>query len=240
MLMVNKFSLLTVLFLGLFHVGLKAVPNQERLEIEKTYLKGKGKLDNIHVFYADEDKAFYIEDDGEIFKVENYCVDKELRNLTFNKLSFLLGRKKIIESEGNRYVISIISTDILGSFDSLKIHNINEEESKDIKAIMKPNAYLEIIKTGEGEYKIKLQQLLLGGGAGGAVLGCWLGKIVATAVCQTGIVLVGVAVSAVATPVAGSVVVATLESTLAPTIETISTTAAFVGGMSLMVATGPA
>lgn len=94
--------------------------------------------------------------------------------------------------------------------------------------------------SGNGEFSIQSHNRLNGGGAGGATVGCWVGRFVAQAI-GYGVVAPIIALPALAAgPVAYGVAVAGAAGTIAPIVESASTATAIAGGMIGAVITGPA
>ena len=105
---------------------------------------------------------------------------------------------------------------------------------KKLAELLLAGSYLVLKPISEDQYKIELQGRIAGGGAGGAIVGAWGGKFLASFVCH-GLIFV---VSACTGP-AAPVTFAALETTLGATIEAVTTTAAVAGGIAGAVATGP-
>ena len=102
------------------------------------------------------------------------------------------------------------------------LQNISESDLKEILE----SGYFTIDRDDNGNFHIEANSRLEGGGPILGIAAAWLTKFTITTACQGGILLVGAAVSVVATPIAGAAVVAGLESTITPIVETASTAAA--------------
>lgn len=121
----------------------------------------------------------------------------------------------------------------------LQLEFVREATKEEIKELMSQHtSYIKITQTDDGQWVLHLKHRMLGGGYFGAMAGAWVGKFVASAVCHGGIMIVGGVVSVFATPVAGALVIASLETTFAAPIEAITTTAALAAGIAGGVATG--
>jgi hypothetical protein len=103
----------------------------------------------------------------------------------------------------------------------------------DLKAFLQ-SGYLSINQMSNGEYSIKANGRLIGGGALGASIGAFLGKAAVYVVGHGAIQLV-----AICTGPAYPVTVLALEGCFAVPIEAASMAGAIAGGIALGVATGP-
>lgn len=226
-----------IIFLALF--GFTSV---SAWDIEKTFVNMDPALDGATISH--ENGLFFIEIDGEKKEIQKYSIDKEVRNLSTEQLKYILGKKKIIEFEGNQYVISTLThkefeQDLVEGQFCYLLDALSDEDKKNMKQILSPSGKLYVKQLGDNEYSIRFKHLLPGGAVGGWVIGAWAGKIISSAVCHGSIYLVSAAVSAVATPAVGTIVYASLETTLAPSIEAFTTAAALAGGIAGGVASGP-
>lgn len=98
--------------------------------------------------------------------------------------------------------------------------------------------YIVVNQMSDGEYVLRANIRLLGGGLFGASAGAWVGKFVVYGVCHGAIGLVAFGATCVGGPVAGYAVAGGLESTFGTAIEILSTTAALACGIAGGVATG--
>ena len=211
-------------------------------DIEIEYVHMDEEIEGAHLSHSGN--SFFIERDGNKNEVQNCFIDESLRNLSTAKLMFLLGKSKLFEFEEKKYIISSISPreyeqDLTDGQFSYLIDILSDTDKASMSKMLSPFGRIYVKQLVYGEYSLHLKLLLPGGGVGGAIAGAWFGKFVASAVCHGSIYLVGAAVSAVATPATGAIVIMSLETTLGPTIETITTTAALAAGISAAAATGP-
>jgi hypothetical protein len=94
--------------------------------------------------------------------------------------------------------------------------------------------YFSISKMNDGEFSLKAKGRVIGGGAGGAVVGAYIGKAVIYVAGHGAILLAG-ALTGPAAPVT----ILTLESWFAAPIAVASMAGGIAGGMIGAVATGP-
>jgi len=109
-------------------------------------------------------------------------------------------------------------------------------EKRTVNDIIKYSMHgkFRVTKVGDGDYRVSSIVGLRGGGAGGATVGFWAGKFIASFVGHGAIHLV-----AACTGPAYPVTVLALESTVGPMVETASTAVAVGAGILGGVATGP-
>jgi len=105
---------------------------------------------------------------------------------------------------------------------------------KQLAATLATGSYLAINKmNGSNDYSLKLHGRLKGGGAGGAQVGMWVGKLGTYVIGYGAIGLVST------TPLVGPGLSQGLIITLAPTIEATSNAMAIAGDILGGIATGP-
>lgn len=102
------------------------------------------------------------------------------------------------------------------------------------------HGHLAINKTDSGEFTIRANDHLKGGGALGATIGCWTGRFVTQAIGYSIVAPIIALPALVGGPVAYGIAVAGAAGTIAPIVESASTAAAIAGGMIGAVVTGPA
>ena len=230
-----KNNLFTLLFMASFlFSGLNSA-----VEVNSSSVFIPTSLNGVRLLH--DENGFAIEKNGDVFPVKTECMDKELVNLSDEELDFLLGLKAKIEIDGEEQIITRISPELTRKLmaESQKVVPLSPEDSEKIISQLPASSYIKVFQYSDGEYGLHLKTRLPGGGLFGASAGCWIGKFVASAVCHTAIFVVGGAVSLVATPAVGAIVIASLETTLAAPIEVVTTAAAVAGGITLAVATGP-
>ncbi|MFH1644493.1 MAG: hypothetical protein ABIA74_04950 [bacterium] len=238
--MLKKYLLLVPFFLTF---GLRS----NEMEIPSKYLRTKN-LKNVKLFHNGND--FIVEEEsGKRVNVERAFVDKEVREISDLQLSYLLGINKRFVIDDKEYVLSVreISLEDLAEIKSAqnipitKLGDLSKEEVAEIKVLFSPYSLLELSKTEQGEYIIHCKQLLNGGGAGGAAVGCWIGKLVVYGVGHGFIVVSSVAAGiATANPATTAAAFMQMEAALGAEIEAASQVGAMVGGILGGVATGPA
>jgi len=238
--MIKKYAIAMVL--GLSLLGGTITPK----EISKPFVLDTRIVQDKKIHHIN--KNFFIEQDGDFgesrfTEVENAFIDKELRNLNSLQLDLLLGSKKLVRT---RHFTAIFERDLSNSVpDIIDTENVTpiemtEQEQDDaLRQLNSPDSYLELKELSDGQYAIKLHHRLVGGGFWGAAAGAWVGKWVTSFVLHGSIGVASAVISVFATPVAGTAFFLATESTLGATIESISTTAAFVVGLAGGVATGP-
>ena len=209
------------------------------VEISPANLFVPSSLRGIRLFF--NEKNFVVAKDGSFFTVKSECLDKELTDMSYEKLDFLLGLKAKIKLNGQELLFTRISPEETARFiiKNQNLIKIDQDFSAKINFQLPGSSYIYVFQFSDGEYGLHLKKRLPGGGVWGAVGGAWVGKFVASAACHTAIFAVGGVVSLVATPAAGAIVVASLESTLAVPIEATTTAVAMAAGIAGGVVTGP-
>jgi hypothetical protein len=107
------------------------------------------------------------------------------------------------------------------------------------KALTAGKSYLALSQLSDGDYSVRLNNRLEGGGLLGTSVGCFLGKAIVSVVGHGAIALVSAGVSLVATPAAGYITATALESVFGPAIESLSMVGAVSGGIVVGACTGP-
>lgn len=197
------------------------------------------KLGDIELYH--DECGFHVVKDNVKHDVQNAFLDPELRNISSERLDYFLGITTRVQLRGKTYILTRISDRECRNLirQSESVSELTDDEFYDLQAQLTPGSYLSVSQLSDGEYKIQLKPRILGGGLWGATMGCWIGKFVASAICHGAIFVVSAAVSVVATPAAGYILGASLESTLGASIEAFTTAGAIAGGITLAVATGP-
>ncbi len=224
------------LFMLLFMVSFLFSGLSSTVEINSSSLFIPTSLNGVRLLH--DENGFAIEKDGNVFPVKTECMDKELVNVSDEELDFLLGLKAKIEINGEEHILTRVSPALTLKLvaESQEGIPLSPEDSEKIISQLPASSYIKVFQFNDGEYGL---HLLPGGGIWGAVGGAWVGKFVASAVCHTGIFIVGGVVSLVATPAVGAIVIASLETTLAAPIEATTTAVALAAGIAGGVATGP-
>lgn len=193
---------------------------------------------DVRIFHTKN--GFSILENGKIRSVRSEHIDKELRDLTNKELDLLLGNKAIVTVEGKKMeftrVPEVFAKRVISHNES---EAVNISIADDILSQLPSQNHIKVIKYENGDFGLKFKVNMAGGGVWGAIGGAWLGKTVASIVCHGAIAIVGIAVSAVATPMVGWAVVTGLEGSLGVTIEATTTAAAVAGGITGAVITGP-
>ena len=115
-------------------------------------------------------------------------------------------------------------------FTDARVRNASREE---LHSFLK-NGYLVINRTNTGEFTLRANERLVGGGVIGAAIGAFLGKAAVSVVGHGTILIIG----ALTGPAAPVTIIA-LESVFGAAIESASMAGAVAGGVALGVATGP-
>lgn len=212
----------------------------DTIQIDKSNFLAPHRLGKIELFHDDEE-GFSVVRKNKTYAVQNCFVDKELRGISTEKLEHLLGISREIIIDGQKLTFTKISSEEYkkSAEDDLIPMVLSEDESAEIMALLSTTCYLRISQMSDGEYSIRLETRLLGGGFGGAWLGAFLGKAIVYTVGHGSIALISLAVSTVGTPAAGYLVGTALTGCFAPMIEVASNAGAMALGTTLMVATGP-
>lgn len=194
---------------------------------------------NVKLFH--DGKDFIIEKDGEFLPVSNDCIDKELRNLSKEKLEFILGLRVKIEIDGKELLLVKISPKLTKKLilESEEFVQFNLEDSEKIVSQLPASRYIQIFQFSNGEYGLHLKTRLVGGGAWGAIIGVVTGKFIVHAVGGVVAGAAGLGATLIAGPVAGWAVAAGTWGVIAPTVEATSTAVALATGIAGAVATGP-
>lgn len=226
---------------SLLILSLLSTVSLKPVRIKESNFFAPSKLGKIKV-YHDED-GFSIKKDGQVYRVQNCFVDKEIRNLKTDQLDYFFGNKRKVEINGQDVEFLRISQEQfekLNRISAAERIELTKAEQMDLaKSLNFSSGYLVINQMSDGEYSIKAQFRLLGGGGFGAAAGAWIGKFVVSGVCHGAIGIVALGATAIGGPVAGYAVGGALETTFGTAIESISTAAALAGGIAGGVATGP-
>ena len=237
--MIRKYFLLATLFLS-------CNLSSQKLEITSKYLHSKD-VENVKLFHKNNEFIVQ-EENGDKVTVQRCFIDKEVRGISSSQLSFMLGMNKHIEIDDKPYIFYIkeLTSDNqeeikkLNNIQRLDFSTLSDEDSAAALELFSPFSRLSLSKNSEDEYIIHFGSLLKGGGAGGAVVGCWLGKLVVYTVGHGFIVVSSVAVGvATANPGATALAFVQMEAALGAEIEAASQVCAMAGGILGGVATGP-
>ena len=210
----------------------------EIVELNKSEAFVPAELGDVSVVH-DED-GFKVVKNGVSHKVQNCFLDKELRGISNKQLHAFLGRTKHVMIDGQMVEFTRVSQEaLIAAMEKVEVAGAIALGSDAQEALQTPGGYVVVSQMSDGEYSLHAGIRVLGGGFWGGVAGAWVGKFVASTVLHGGIVLVGAAVSCVGTPIAGAVVVASLEGTLGTAIEATTTAVAVAASIAGAVATGP-
>jgi hypothetical protein len=211
---------------SLLVLGLLSTASLKPARIKESNFFAPSKLGKIKV-YHDED-GFSVKKDGQTHRVQNCFVDKEIRNLKTDQLDYFFGNKRKVEINGQEVEFVRISQEQFEKFNRIsgaETIELDEAEQQDLlKALNPSTGYLVINQMSDGEYSIKAQSRLLGGGGIGALVGYWGTK----AVGYGGIMLINI----VTTGPVGIAIGIQECIAAAPTIETVAVAAEMVGLLS--------
>jgi len=194
----KSFSLLKIplLICAIFITSLTA----KSIEVEKNNLFVPSRLGEIKLFH--DENGFYILKNDEIHDIQNCFVDKELRNISNNKLAKFLGQG---DSEIQRLSPEEFENLDINSEEMIEITGAEKEEILALVSESSPKAYIAINQMDTGEYSLRLKARVLGGGVGLCWVAYLAGKGAVYGVSWTIDAAVVVGVTAVAGPVAGAV-----------------------------------
>ncbi len=211
------------------------------LELSGSEVFIPSKLGPIRVFH--DESGFKIMKDGDLNVVQNCFVDKEVRNLSDEELSYFLGTIKDVEINGEKQTLVKISEkdfeDVLKDIDTSVAIQLSDEESSELISQLASSSYLVINEMSDGEYCIHAKTRVLGGGAFGWIAGAMAGKVVVHAIGGIVAGAAGVGGTIVGGPIGGWAAAAGTWGLIAPTIEATSTAVALAAGIAAGVATGP-
>lgn len=190
------------------------------------------KLGSIKVLHNND--GFKIIKDKKVHDVQNCFVDKEIRNLSNEQLSYFLGIIKDVEVNGQLHKLIKVPAESIIDNNEVILNELNNKEASKLAALLATTAYLSISKMNDGEYSIHAKTRLLGGGVGGAWLGSTLGYGAVTFVGYGSIHLIALCTGPAYVPVA-----ATLTKMFSIPIHAAASAAGVAGGVAAGVATGP-
>jgi len=215
----KKLLLLSLLSSSLFSMQLSTVENNQK--IAKIYVKNNQIIDKIDIGSSIElDKVSYADNKNKMYiEPLSVRVPKRLGNLDLyhSKKGFY------VREDDKKHTIKKYYTDPV-------VRNMTKTELKSFLTA----GYLSINQMNDGEYSLKANGRLVGGGALGASIGAFLGKAAVYVVGHGAIQIV-----AILTGPAYPVTVLALEGCFAVPIEAASMAGAIAGGIALGVATGP-
>ncbi|MFH1832530.1 MAG: hypothetical protein ABH827_07095 [bacterium] len=197
------------------------------VQIDKNNLFVPNTLGKIKVLH--DKKGFSIKKDGEIHRVRNCFVDKEIRNLSSKELMQFLGNLKVVEIHGQKVEFEKITKKQFKKTTTAETSQKVEFDEKEAEQLLKAlsrshSGYISVNRMSDGEYSLKAQIRVLGGGALGAMIGYWGTKIVA----YGGIMVINI----VTTGPVGIVIGFHECIAAAPTIEGVAFAAEMIGLLS--------
>lgn len=139
-------------------------------------------LDNgIHLFHTRKN-SFFIVENGRCIKINDEHIDKELRNISSEKLDFILGNKFIIDFNNEKMEFTRIPFDVEhdladSCWEKVKV---DPEALKYITAQIPSKGFIKIIRYEDGNYGLRLHVRFNGGGFFGCALGHVGGRVVAS------------------------------------------------------------
>ena len=211
----------------------------DTIKIANSNFVASSRLGKIELFHDDDD-GFFIVKDGIRHEVQNYFVDKEIRNISNEKLGYILGTIRDVMIGGQKCTFTRISFEEFQNLirDDQVVDNhvtieLDKEVSSEIISQITSGAYLVVKQMNDGEYTIHLMDRLLGGGVCGLIVGACAGKFITYFVCHGTILIIGAC-----TGPAAPVTIVALEVTFLPTIEAASTVVALACGIIGGVITG--
>ena len=183
-------------------------------------------------------------------------IDTEKQLLAFEQIELNTQTFELIESQNIPVLIAAENiTESLILYDKNAFHVIQNDTLhkvqecfvdpllKDVSSVQLvkflENGCISVNKTEDGSFTLSAGIRGCGGGATGAVVGFWIGKVATHGIALGISVGVGTVVGMVATPATGGFVTAWLSNTLAAPVELLSNKVGWATGMMLMVATGP-
>lgn len=211
------------------------------IELSSKEVSVPESLGNIKVLHDND--GFSVVKGSEVYKVENYNVDKSVRDISTKDLCYLLGRIRDVEINGEMQTFTRVShqefKDAIKDQEKIELSKFEKEEATEIISQLESSTYVTVKQNFDGEYIINSRVRLAGGGLFGGSFGAWMGKIGTHLVFQAGILIVVGVVSVVGTPAAGYAVGVALEKSTFVAAEILSTQMALAGGIAGAVITGP-
>lgn len=226
---------------SLLLVALLVAGSLNAVHIERTNLFVPSKIGKIKV-YHDED-GFSVKKEGQIHRVQNCFVDKEIRNLSSKQLMQFLGKIKIVEIDGQKVEFERITEKqfkTIAKAESSEKIDLDVKESEQLFSELNSSSsgYISVNQMSDGEYCLRANIRVSGGGGVGAVTGFWLGKAATHGALQVVAWGVGGLVG-IFCPPAGLIVTGTIIGTLAVPVEAASNIVGLAAGIALGAATGP-
>ncbi|MBU4269303.1 hypothetical protein KJ644_02970 [Candidatus Dependentiae bacterium] len=194
------------------------------VQIDKKNLFVPNTLGKIKVLH--DKKGFSIKKDGEIHRVRNCFVDKEIRNLSSKELMQFLGNLKVVEINGQKVEFEKITKKqfkkMATTETSQKIEFDKKEAEQLFKALSRSHSgYISVTQMSDGEYSLKSHIRVSGGGPFGALVAYWGTKVVAYG---------GIMVANIVTTGPAGIVFGIQECVAAaPTIEGVAVAAEMIG-----------
>ncbi len=119
--------------------------------------------------------------------------------------------------------------------EKIEMVELSEEEYEPLLS----KGYVTVGQNSEGEYTLKSNMRLLGGGCFGAWAGCWFGKIAAVGASQLLILCVSAPCVFIGGPAMAGLVHKTLTIATAPAVAATSTAIGLAAGIAGATMTGP-
>jgi hypothetical protein len=208
------------------------------------------RLGKISLLHGDE-RGFVVLKGNEEFQVKPECMDRELRDLLNEDLALLLGLMSKVVINGQELTLVKMSPELTSklvaesknqTYSSTESNNqtcLRREDAEAIFAQLPVGSYIKVFQYSDGEYGLHLEQRWLGGGAGGAACGFYIGVFIANAIGGTISGIAGLGATIVGGPVLGAAVTAGVWGCIAPTVNGAAMVMGAAGGITLAVATGP-
>lgn len=210
--MIKKFLLLLT-----FASSLSA----DTVTLQKNEFNASNKLGDIGLIHRD--KTFFVIKDDEEIEVQNAFVEKSVRNLPTEHVEKFLGRHiALVHFKGD-----------ITNFDSEAIE-ITKEEAESLLA----RGYFVVGQTTDGDYTIKSQVRVLGGGPLFGFLAYWITKTICYGTAAAGAGAAIVATGGIAGPISGALIAGGANAGLGVTMVAGGIGAAAGGTAAAATATG--
>lgn len=195
----------------------------ETITFEKGEFSASYKLGNIGLIH--NEAGYHVTKEDKVIDIQPAFIEKQFRNMSTGQLEKFLGRNiKIVTPEE----FEVLSEDI-------DMVELSEEEYEPLLS----KGYLIVGQNSEGEYTLKSNMRLLGGGCFGAWAACWFGKIAAVGASQLLIFCVSAPCVFIGGPAMVGIVHKTLTIATAPAVVATSTDIDLAADIAGAILTGP-
>lgn len=153
---------------------------QDTIELSREEFFAPSSLGEINVLHHDNG-SFTIIKDNVIHPVQSYDVDNIVRSISNEKLSYFLGRIRDVTINACTHTFVKVTPEefkkITNSIEQISTYELDNEPIQEIVSQLTPGGYLEITQMSDDSYRIYARARLFGGGAWGATVGFWVGKV---------------------------------------------------------------